>query len=122
MKKRASAMIGFAALTLAGCGGDKSAEGPNAVARCMTCHSFKEGGPKLAAPNLYGILGKPAASQPDFRYSDALKNSGIIWTAEKLDAYIAAPSTLVPGTRMNFPGEPDAAKRKAIIERMRAAE
>lgn len=118
MKSTASAALVIAALGLAGCG-SKSNDAPNPVARCMTCHSFKEAGPKLSAPNLHGMFGKRAASGADFKYSEALKNSGITWTAENLDAYIAAPAKLIPGTRMNFPGELDAAKRRAIVDYMR---
>lgn len=102
---------------LAGCGGSGGANDPaRAVAQCVACHSFKKDAPKQAGPNLYGIIGQQAGSRPDFAYSSALKNSGITWSAETLDAYIASPRQAVPGTRMSFAGEPNPAKRKAIID------
>ncbi|WP_176593934.1 cytochrome c family protein [Sphingobium sp. EM0848] len=116
MKFIRSAALALSGLTLTACGGQKAAEPVNPVAQCKTCHSFKKGAPGLSAPNLNGIIGKAAASQPDFKYSSAMKSSGIVWTTEKLDAYIAGPAALVPSTRMNFPGVQDAAKRKAIID------
>ncbi|KKW90717.1 MULTISPECIES: c-type cytochrome [Sphingobium] len=118
MKIIAPTALALTTLILAGCGGQQAAAPANPIAQCTTCHSFKPGAGGLSAPNLHGILGKAAASQPNFKYSNAMKDSGIVWTAEKLDAYIAAPTALVPGTRMNFPGIADAAKRKAIIDYM----
>lgn len=106
----------LALMALAGCGGSGGANDPaRVVAQCVACHSFKKDAPKQAGPNLHGIMGQQAASRADFAYSSALKNSGITWTAETLDAYIATPRKLVPGTRMSFAGEPDPARRMAII-------
>lgn len=119
MKIKGAALLGLTGLVLSGCGGGSTAGPAQAVARCMTCHSFNEGGRQLSGPNLAGIVGKPAGSQPGYNYSAAMKQSGVVWTEDKLDAFIAAPAQVVPGTRMSFAGEPDAAKRKAIIEAMR---
>lgn len=112
----------FGSITLASCGGGGGKDSPpaasNPVAACLTCHSFTKGVNRTTAPNLHAIVGKAAASEPGFKYSDALKNSGIIWTREKLDAYLADPRALVPGTRMVYPGEPDAQRRQAMIDYM----
>ncbi|WOK37917.1 c-type cytochrome [Sphingomonas sp. C3-2] len=109
-------------LMLAACGGDdgakKTADGSDAVARCAACHSFEKDGPKRSGPNLHGILGQPAGTKKGFTYSKAMKDSGITWSAETLDAFIAEPNKAVPGNRMGFPGESDAAKRQAIIAYM----
>lgn len=119
MKIKKAALLGLSGLMLAGCGGE-SATGPaQAIASCMTCHSFDQGGRQLSGPNLDGILGKQAASQPGYNYSDALKRSGIVWTEEKMDAFIAAPAKVVPGTKMSYAGEADPAKRKTMIEYMK---
>lgn len=107
--------LALATLTLAGCGGEKSAGPADAVARCAACHSFDKGGAKRSGPNLHDILGKTAGTQAGFTYSNAMKGSGVTWTAETLDAFIAAPNKIVPGNRMGFAGEADAARRKAII-------
>ena len=66
-------------------------------------------------PNLYGIVGQTAASVEGFNYSDALASSGITWTEEELDAYIANPAAKVPGTTMMAGAITDAGRREAII-------
>ena len=66
-------------------------------------------------PNLFGIVGRKAASEPNFYYSQALKGSGITWTPDKLDAWIKSPPALVPGNRMAFAGIADAGQRADIV-------
>ena len=52
---------------------------------------------------------------PNIRYSPAIKRSGIVWTAQTLDAFIADPQKLVPANRMPYAGMPDAADRADLI-------
>ena len=79
--------------------------------RCSICHSIDASkGPKIGPP-LNGIVGRRAGTAASFAYSPAMKNSGILWTADKLDAFIARPSAVVPGNRMAFGGIPDAKQR-----------
>lgn len=87
--------------------------------RCQNCHSTEPGQASAIGPNLAAVLGRPAAST-EFRYSPALKASGITWTRETLDSYLAAPMKLVPGTRMAV-GLPDAAQRAAVIDYLAGA-
>lgn len=116
-----SALTLFLTAALAGCGGGgKAASTPPEIAQCVACHSFDKDGPRRSGPNLYGVFGKAAASAPGFQYSAALKKSGIVWTADALDAYFTAPGKSVPGTRMTFSGEPDPAKRQKMIAYLRA--
>ncbi len=116
---RSMAPVVALVLPLAGCGGEKADPIPAAMGQCVACHSFAKNGPQRSGPNLYGIFGKAAGSAPGYSYSSALQQSGIVWSADTLDAYLAAPRDLVPGTRMTFSGEPDAAKRHAMITYMR---
>lgn len=81
---------------------------------CAECHSVREGKDKKG-PSLFGIVGKAAAANAGFVYSEALRRSAIQWNAEALDAYIEAPARRVPGGKMKFDGLPDAAERKALI-------
>lgn len=67
--------------------------------RCAGCHSLAEG-KNLAGPSLYNIIGQMAGSRATARYSDALKQSGLIWDEDTLDRYLSDPGKLVPGTRM----------------------
>jgi cytochrome c len=73
-------------------------------ARCAACHVVTKGGGNGLGPNLFGVVGRKAASLPSFAYSSALKSSGITWTNDKLTAWITSPARLVPGTRMAFGG------------------
>ena len=81
---------------------------------CAVCHSDRAGANKVG-PSLYGVSGRKAGTVPDYSYSDAMKNSGIIWTSAALDKYLAAPRSL-PNAKMMFPGIPNQAERKAIID------
>ena len=55
----------------------------------------------MEGPNLVGIVGREAGSQPEFtRYSDALKSSGLTWNTQILDKFLTNPMALVPGTLM----------------------
>lgn len=81
---------------------------------CAECHSLKEGKDKKG-PSLFGTAGKPAGGRPGFLYSEPLRSSGLVWTPEVLDAYIAAPRKKIPGGWMKFDGLPDAAERAALV-------
>lgn len=93
---------------------------PPAFAACRACHTVDKGGRNGVGPNLYGVVGRPAASVPGFTYSAAMKGSKLRWDAATLDQFIAAPTKKVPGTRMPI-GMADPAKRAAIIAYLTAA-
>jgi cytochrome c len=90
-------------------------DGKAVFGRCAACHTNIKGVPDGIGPNLFGVVGRKAASKPDFSYSTALKNSHIVWTREKLDAWIANPPKTVPGTRMAFAGISDPRQRADLI-------
>jgi cytochrome c len=72
--------------------------------RCASCHSL---GPSARAgfgPQLNGIHGRRAGSTPDFRYSPAMRQSGIVWNDKSLAAFLDAPDEVVPGNKMRFWG------------------
>lgn len=87
---------------------------------CLACHSIAPG-EHLTGPSLYDIFGKKAGTASGFgRYSPALKASGIVWTAETLDAWLTNPEQLVPKNWMTFPGIREAAVRADLISFLRA--
>ena len=68
---------------------------------CSVCHSVQETGGPIEGPNLLGVVGRKAASQPDFtRYSPALKASKIKWSKKTLNKFLLNPGEKVPGTFM----------------------
>jgi cytochrome c len=82
---------------------------------CAICHSTEPDHNKVG-PSLAGIVGRHAGAVPNFVYSSANKNSGIVWTTGKLDAYLADPQAVVPGTAMLFGGVKNDADRHALID------
>lgn len=72
--------------------------------RCGFCHAVsKQPGGPVAGPNVVGLIGRKAASQPDFAmYSPALKAHDVEWSAKTLDEFLVNPSTRVPGTTMTM--------------------
>lgn len=79
-------------------------KGEKVFKKCATCHNIAAGEGNKVGPNLYGIIGRPAGTAEGFNYSDAMKNSGITWTEDELEKYLADPKAIVPGTKMTFPG------------------
>lgn len=114
---RTAGWLLIASLLFAAAAVPARAEGGQAEFRryCTICHSSEPGHNKVG-PSLAGVVGRRAGSVPDFTYSSANKNSGIVWTKEKLDAYLADPQAVVPGTAMMFPGIKNAADRHALID------
>jgi cytochrome c len=82
---------------------------------CSGCHSDEKGGDDAIKLSLYGVVGRKAGSIADFSYSPAMTGSGVTWTPEQLDAYIASPNAVVPGTAMYFSGLSDPADRANLI-------
>ena len=88
---------------------------PSAFARCATCHQTAPGRNGIG-PSLAGVYGAPAAHEPTYAYSRAMRASGLAWDESTLDAYLANPRKVVPGTKMAFAGVRSAEERAAIIE------
>ena len=82
--------------------------------QCGVCHAVVPG-KKGIGPNLFGVVGRPAGTVPDFHYTDANKNSGLTWDAATLDRYLQAPREVIPGTAMPYPGLKDDARRADLI-------
>ena len=95
-------------------------KGLAAAKPCTTCHNFDKGGAAKIGPPLYGVVGRPKGSIAGFSYSDAMKGKGGDWSFEDLNAFIQNPKGFVPGTKMAFAGEPDAAKRADILAYLRS--
>lgn len=89
---------------------------PPAFAGCAGCHSVEQGAAHKMGPNLFGVVGSRAGSQAGYAYSPAMSGSDLVWTETSIDAFLAAPREVVPGTRMAAPPVRDAGTRRAIVE------
>jgi cytochrome c len=82
---------------------------------CRTCHTVEQGDNRLG-PSLAGIIGRKAGSLPDYAYSDAMKNSPVVWDEATLDRFIESPDAVVAGNNMKpYTGMTDAEDRAAIV-------
>lgn len=71
--------------------------------RCNFCHKAVDG-EDAYGPDLKGLFGRKAGSVKGFVYSDAMKESGLVWNERTLDAFLARPKAFMPGTSMEFGG------------------
>ncbi len=82
---------------------------------CGDCHSTTPGKNKKG-PSLASLNGRKAGTLADFSgYSEPMKQSGLTWTSDKIDAYITAPRKTVPGGKMKYDGLADANARADVI-------
>ncbi len=84
---------------------------------CALCHSTKLGPDNTVVikqgPTLVGVMGRKAGTSPHFGFTQALKDSGLLWNMATLDQYLISPTTAVPGTTM-LVSVPDASTRADV--------
>ena len=105
--------IGGAAIPAGPPRGDPQ-HGQQLFVRCASCHTIGQSGGRIG-PSLNGVFGRKAGSAAGFNYSPAMKNSGFTWDQATLARFLQAPMKTVPGTRMAFPGLPDAKDQADMI-------
>lgn len=82
---------------------------------CEACHNIAKGAGVKIGPNLWDVVGRAKGSFPGFDYSDGLKKKGGNWTLADINTFITNPKAYIDGTKMTYPGQPDAAKRADIL-------
>lgn len=88
--------------------------------RCASCHSVGPSARSGFGPHLNGVFGRRAGSAPDYRYSPAMANSGIVWNDKTLAAFLDEPDEVVPGTKMAFWGMSNASQVADLLAYMRS--
>lgn len=88
---------------------------PASFAVCGVCHKVDAGQPSTIGPNLWGVNGRVSGTLAAYTYSPAMKTAKIKWDKASLDDYLVNPQKKVPGTKMAYGGQPDAAKRAEIV-------
>lgn len=88
------------------------AAGERSYAKCMGCHSP---GRNRTGPLHCGVVGRAAGAVTGYDYSEAMRESRIVWTVGNLDRFLENPLATVPGTTMGFAGIPDAAERYNLV-------
>lgn len=118
----AAAVLAMASATGASPAAADTARGEALFKRlCAQCHNVDGGRMPITGPTLKGIVGRQAASVEGFRsYTKALRESGITWDAASLDAFLADPKKLVPGTTQTVAVR-NAEERAALLAYLTAA-
>jgi len=95
--------------------GDAAAGKATAQQMCAMCHSFEKDGPAMMGPDLFAVVGRAPGHLDGYSYSPGVAALGGTWDATRLDHWLADPRGMVAGTKMAFPGVPDATDRANII-------
>ena len=96
----------IAAMTAPASGQDLE-NGKAVWSKCRACHMVGENARNLVGPVLNGLIGRKAGTVDGFNYSEANKNSGIVWDEATFRAYIREPKATMPNTKMVFAGLSD---------------
>jgi len=116
----AAAVVAAAlACTAARADGDAAA-GEKVFNKCKACHTL-EAGKNRVGPSLAGVIGRTAGGAEGFKYSDAMAGSGVVWSEETLDQYLANPKEFIPGNKMSFPGLKKEDDRENVIAYLKSA-
>jgi cytochrome c len=92
-----------------------AAAGEKVFVVCKACHQTGDRAKNAVGPVLNGLFGRKAGSVEGYVYSDANKNSGIIWDEATFATYIKDPKAKIPGTKMVLPGIKDEQRIKDLI-------
>jgi len=83
------------------------AKGEHSFNKCIVCHAIGPDAKNKIGPELNGLDGRHSGSVANYSYSDANKNSGIVWDEANFKDYIRSPQAKIPGTKMTFAGIPN---------------
>lgn len=78
--------------------------GEKSFRKCLPCHAIGEDARNKLGPVLNGLDGRKTGTIEGYTYTDANKNSGIVWDEASFKQYILDPRGKIPNTKMIFPG------------------
>jgi cytochrome c len=78
--------------------------GEKSFRKCAPCHAVGVDAQNKVGPILNGLDGRKSGTIPNYNYSEANKNSGIVWDEATFKSYILDPRSKIPSTKMIFPG------------------
>ncbi len=90
--------------------------------KCVSCHSFENGGANGIGPNLWSVINRPVASIAGYDYSAPMRahaTEAPTWSYDAMDAFLAAPQRTVAGTKMTFVGLRNRDERINLIAYLR---
>jgi len=91
-----------------------AALGEQVFEKCSACHSLVAG-QHMMGPTLNGLNGRKAGTVDGFKFSVALRDSGIVWNDVTLNEFLKSPQSFIPGTVMPFGGIQNATERAALV-------
>jgi cytochrome c len=91
------------------------AAGETQFNKCRSCHTIGPDKMNLVGPHLYGVFGRKSGTEPGYTFSEAMTAYNVTWDFATLDTYIAAPQTVVKGTKMSYQGIRDETDRHNLI-------
>jgi cytochrome c len=121
MKKLIQGLVVLAMVNAGAAYAQDAKRGQKLFDECAACHSSDRAAKDTVGPSLHGVVGRKAGEGTEFRYSPAMKRSGLTWSTDTLNTFISDPQKLVPGNRMPYSGLPDAKDRADLIAYLQAA-
>ena len=89
--------------------------GEKVFKKCTACHMIAVDGKNKIGPNLWGVIGRKAASISDYKYSEAMIAYGKKWSFEEMNSYLIKPQAYIKGTKMAFAGLRKEKDRASVI-------
>jgi cytochrome c len=96
-----------------------AAKGEKLAVRCKACHTLTKGGASRFGPALWNVVGRDKAAVAGFRYTPNFQKLNGAWDFDSLNALLADPKAVAPGTRMTMPGIKSAQDRADLIRYLR---
>ena len=117
-------LAGLTALLLASpvlaADGDPKA-GETVFKKCTACHTLAKPPKNGIGPSLVGVMGRKAGMAEGFKYSDAMKNSTVVWDEGTLDAYLKDPKGFIPNNKMVLAAMSKPEERANVIAYLKQA-